>query len=494
MNSNDQAPLRPQQSQSATRPNWRSLAQSGVLLRFFFLGLGIWLHAADELIISTLITDIVADIGGIELLGWNLALYELGSIVAGAAMGLQVARSGLRTGFAMSALVYSVGCMISALAPAMEVMLLGRLTQGFGGGGLVAVAFIAVGKLFDRSIWPQLFALLSAIWGVSAFLGPLIGGLFAQADWWRGAFWFFGAQAALLMGAAFIIIPAQHITDAADHRHSTPEGSASQVENRQKQATFPARRLTILAISIVAIAWSGITDNLIAAIVAGTAGLGGVCAFLMIDQNRTSNQILPPAVRTRNSVARSSLLMVFALSASTISFSIFGPVLLRVLHHLSAIETGYVIALESIGWSVSAIAFASQPEHREKLIIRIGASLVFIGLAGFAATMVSGSVWLICGFAVLQGAGFGMFWSFVIRRLVESVAEEDRAIAAASVPLVQRIAYALGAAVAGLVANAAGFSGGLSQHTSQFVGFWVFVAFIPLATIGVFAGFKMTAK
>ena len=76
-------------------------------------------------------------------------------------------------------------------------MLLGRLAQGFGGGGLVAVAFIAVQKLFDRSIWPQLFALLSAIWGISAFLGPLIGGLFAQADWWRGAFWFFGAQAAI---------------------------------------------------------------------------------------------------------------------------------------------------------------------------------------------------------------------------------------------------------------------------------------------------------
>jgi MFS family permease len=110
----------------SARPNWRALAQSGVLLRFVFLGLGIWLHAADELIISTLITDIVGDIGGIELLGWNLALYELGSILAGAAMGLQIARSGLRTGFAMSALVYAAGCAISALAPAMEIMLLGR--------------------------------------------------------------------------------------------------------------------------------------------------------------------------------------------------------------------------------------------------------------------------------------------------------------------------------------------------------------------------------
>lgn len=479
---------------SSARPNWRALASSGVLWRFTFLGLGIWLHAADELIISTLITDIVGDIGGIELLGWNLALYELGSILAGAAMGLRIARSGLRAGFALSALVYAAGCAISALAPAMEVMLLGRLAQGFGGGGLVAVAFIAVEKLFDRSIWPQLFALLSAIWGVSAFLGPLIGGLFAQADWWRGAFWFFGVQAAALAATAYIIIPAQHVTDAPARAGNGPGNHLQPAANSSAVGVFPARRLAILAASVIAIAWSGITGNVISAIVVGCIGLAGVCAFLVLDQNRASGHILPSAIRAPGSTARYVLLMVFCLAASTVSFSIFGPVLLRVLHQLSALETGYVIALESIGWSVAAIALANQPAHREKLIIRTGASLVLIALAGFAVTMVSGPVWLICMFAVLMGAGFGMFWSFIIRRLVEAVDEDERSIAAASIPLVQRIAYALGAAVAGLVANSAGFSGGLSAQTSQFVAIWIFAAFVPLAIIGVFAGFKMTAK
>jgi MFS family permease len=358
----------------------------------------------------------------------------------------------------------------------------------------VAVAFIAVEKLFDRSIWPQLFALLSAIWGISAFLGPLIGGLFAHADWWRGAFWFFGAQAAVLTAAAYIIMPAQHVTGMATGGDRYLDEALQPAENGSKPSVFPARRLAVLAASIVAIAWSGITGNLLAATVAGCAGLAGVCAFLAIDQNRAAGHILPSAIRTRDSTARNSLLMVFCLAASTISFSVFGPVLLRVLHQLSALETGYVIALESIGWSVAAIALANQPGHREKLIIRTGASLVLIGLIGFAVTMVSGPVWLVCIFAVLQGAGFGMFWSFIIRRLVESVYESERSIAAASVPLVQRIAYALGAAAAGLVANSAGFSIGLSAQTSQFVAIWVFVAFIPLATIGVFAGFKMSAK
>ena len=59
--------------------------------------------------------------------------------------------------------------------PTMTWFLAGRLLEGFGGGGLVALAFVSVERLFPRSIWPQLFAIMSAIWGVAAFAGPLLG-------------------------------------------------------------------------------------------------------------------------------------------------------------------------------------------------------------------------------------------------------------------------------------------------------------------------------
>ena len=77
----------------------------------------------------------------------------------------------------------------------MEVLLAGRLLQGLGGGGLMALAFVAVSALFPRSQMPLVLAAVSALWGVSAFLGPLVGGVFAEAGLWRGGFWFFAAQA-----------------------------------------------------------------------------------------------------------------------------------------------------------------------------------------------------------------------------------------------------------------------------------------------------------
>ncbi len=54
-----------------------------------------------------------------------------------------------------------------------------------------------------------------------------------------------------------------------------------------------ARRLVILAASVISIAWSGITGTLLAGMASGAAGIAGLCVFLLLDQNRASGHILP---------------------------------------------------------------------------------------------------------------------------------------------------------------------------------------------------------
>jgi hypothetical protein len=55
------------------------------------------------------------------------------------------------------------------------------------------------------------------------------------------------------------------------------------------------------------------------------------------------------------------------------------------------------------------------------------------------------------------------------------------------VPTMQRIGYAVGAALCGIVANASGFSGGLSGETAESVAKWLFLAFVPLGIVGCLA-------
>jgi MFS family permease len=136
----------------------------------------------------------VAEIGGIAYVSWTISLYQIGSIVAGAASAALARRHGLRR-VVGAALLYALGCIGAALAPDMAMMLLARLVQGTGGGMMVALSYVAIQLLFPETLWSRLMAIVSLIWFAGSLLGPLIGGAFADAGLWRGAFWFFAVQA-----------------------------------------------------------------------------------------------------------------------------------------------------------------------------------------------------------------------------------------------------------------------------------------------------------
>ena len=77
--------------ESAARTDWAELWRSGALPRFCFISLGVTFHAGAENMISTIMPAMVRDIGGVELNGWTFAIYEIGSIIAGAAAGMPAA-------------------------------------------------------------------------------------------------------------------------------------------------------------------------------------------------------------------------------------------------------------------------------------------------------------------------------------------------------------------------------------------------------------------
>ena len=184
--------------------------------------------------------------------------------------------------------------------------------------------------------------------------------------------------------------------------------------------------------------------------------------------------------------------MTFTAAAATMSFLVYGPVLLETLHGLSPLLSGYVIALEAVAWGVAAIIFSGANAVLEKWLIRLGTATVALGVAGFAYTMPDGPVWGVVACGIAQGAGFGMMWSFVMRRIAKSVPDEEQDVASSAIPVTPQIAFALGAAVAGIVANMAGFSEGLTVEAAKQAAFWVFAAFIPLSLVANVAAWKLT--
>jgi MFS family permease len=442
------------------------------------LCVGVWLHAADSLLAATVMPTAVHEIGGLEYIYWTVALYELGSIVIGAATGLLAMRFGLRLGMTLSALLYGAGCVMSALAPDMGVMLAGRLLQGLGGGGMVALTHVGVTQLFPSRSWPRLLAFISVVWGVSALVGPLIGGLFATAGIWRGAFWAFALQALLV--AAFVPLILKHAPRPKPAGESIAEA-------------LPWRRLLVLSGGVLAILVAGVQRE------AWLAGLGLVVGGALLWatlrlESQAAVRLFPRRPLNPRSPWGPGYLMILFLCFATVSFGTYGAFFMQTLYGTSPLIAGFVLALESVAWTITAVLFAGAGPKTEPWLIGGGAAAIAIGLAGLTVVMPHGPVEALLPWAFLQGAGFGACWSFLIRRLVESVPTADRERATSSVPTLQRLGYALGAAVAGIAVNMSGLTANAPRGVVATASFWVFAVFLPAAAAGVWAAWRVGAR
>ena len=184
------------------------------------------------------------------------------------------------------------------------------------------------------------------------------------------------------------------------------------------------------------------------------------------------------------------MLMVGAISVSTCSFGFYGPLLLSALHDFTPLTTGLIIASESIAWSLLSIVLSRAPAHWEPAIIRIGAVMIVGGIAGFAWVVPAGSIAGLLFFATLQGGGFGILWPFASRRVIEAAAPGEAEVTASGFSTLQRIGYATGAALAGIVANANGFADGFTRAAAASAAVPLFAYFLPLAIFGVLCAFR----
>lgn len=447
---------------------WGEVLNSRHVAPLLLVSLGVWLHAADGLLLATMIPRVLADIGGDAFVAWTIATYEIGSIVAGASAAITSLRFGVRRPMGICALTFALGCAISMLAPTMHVLLAGRVLQGLGGGGLVALTFIAINLLFPARLAPRIMAVISALWGASAFLGPLIGAFFVEYATWR---WGFGAFLAQALVLALWIFLARGIDDAPDSTGESPG--------------LPLRRLALLTLGVFLIASAGIDVSPTRTPILIVTGVVALALFLRLDGMAEANRMLPRGAFRLSHPAGAALLMWTGLAIGVMGLSSYGPVLLAGLHDAPPVVIGYVLAGASIGWSGAAIVVSGSPERLDRHWIIGGVSLVVLSVMGLLIFMPIGPVWMVALLSVAEGIGFGSAYTFILRRVKAVSPPAELARTSGALPTVGRFGLAAGAALCGIYANAAGFSAEANAETLRGVARAVFAGCLPFAALGL---------
>ncbi len=446
---------------------WREIVARKHLPRLLVLCLAIWLHAANTLLAATTMPETVGDIGGLRLISWAFALYLMGSIVAATTVSAKVASAGLRRVMVVSTLVYTLGCALCAAAPTMPVLLAGRMVQGLGGGALVALVFIAQERFFPNRLVPRIVACLSLVWTASALCGPLIGGAFATAGLWRLAFWSFALQGLVL--AALV------------HPLLARAGPDSALQTRR----IPLARVGLVAGAILAISLAGAVSSATAAGALVLAGCVCLWSFAACDFAASRRSRLLPAHATDLAhPVGCGMAMTFMLGLCMMSFCVYGPILLIRLYDLTPLEAGFVVVTESLGWGAGAFFLSGLAPAQEGRLIRLGSVMMAAGIAAQTWFVPQGPLWLVLLSAFVGNTGFGMIWGYVIKHVVASAGRDDRDRASAMLPSTQQTAFALGAALTGIIANTLGFERMTQPEEFRTAAFWLFGGFVPPALIG----------
>jgi MFS family permease len=173
-------------SRSATASSRSSMASSrtsshpiGPLL------LAIFMRALPLTMFGPLLPGIARSLGaGLAEVGWIVATYATGSLVAQPVMGRLSDMRGRRTMLLWCVALFGAGSLVCALSTTLWLLVVGRIIQALGAGGIQPVVTAIVA---DR--WPQearggAIGAIYAMFGIGTMAGALLGGAIVDGALW----------------------------------------------------------------------------------------------------------------------------------------------------------------------------------------------------------------------------------------------------------------------------------------------------------------------
>ena len=424
---------------SSASASWGALLWGRNGLRSLALAGGVAVHAVNVFIATTILPSVVQDIGGLPWYAWNTTLFVAASIMGSSCAPLGIRWYGLRRTFLLALLVFMAGTVVCALAPSMPWLLFGRVGQGLGGGMLLSLSYATVPLVFDQALWSRAMALISGMWGVSTLSGPAIGGLFAEAGHWRWAFW--------------AVLPVCGLLGTLLVTQLGPVG-----RKRSGRLDAPLLRMGLLVASVLVVSAASLYASWVAQFLGVAGGLLLVLWLARMD-GRARQRFLPAGAWSLAHPLGRRYAMIGLMSIG-VTTEVFVPYFLQVLHGQSPLHAGYLSALMSAGWTLGTLSSSGRGPVGVGRLLMIGPVLSAASLAGlyFCMPDPAAPTGLLAVLLLGVGVGVGLCWPHLLTGVFRAAPADQQNIASAAITTLQLYAMALGASVAGMVANAAGFT------------------------------------
>ena len=430
------------------------------------------LAAIDSTIVATAVPQIVADLGGFSLFPWIFSIYLLTQAVTVPIYGRLSDVFGRKPVLLVGVAGFLAGSVLCAVAWSMVTLIVFRGVQGLAAGAILPTTTTIVGDLYEPAERGKVQGYISSVWGVSAIVGPALGGFFAQYWTWRGIFWL---NLPIGVGAAWLI---------QRHLHERVERRAHRIDYAGALTLTAACSLLILALLEGGVSWAWGSG---ASILLFTLAALLLAAFVLIERT-VAEPILPLWIFGHRTLVAANLAGL-AIGAILIGQSSYVPTYAQRVVGVGAVVAGFAMAAMTIGWPIAATL---APRIYLRIDFRptalLGGAISTAGCLLLALFVGEGSgVWRVAVASFVLGVGLG-FVSVSTVVAVQSVVDWGRrGVVTGSNMFIRTLGSAVGVAVFGSIANGRLAHRRHTPHAIFHAIHGVFWALVAVAVLGIAA-------
>jgi len=305
---------------------------AGVMLAMF-------LSSLDQTIVATAMPRIISDLGGFTHYTWVTTAYIITSAVAIPITGKLTDMYGRKPFYIAGLVIFTVGSLLSGLSQTMTQIIMFRGLQGIGAGIMMANAFIVIGDLYPPAERGKYQGLISAVFGVSAIIGPSLGGFLTDNLSWHWVF-FINVPLGLIIILLFIFF----------FPNIRPESIRHQID-------YPGAVTLILTVVtlMLALSWGGVEYPWVSIPIISLFAFSAVMGVVFVKIESRSQEPIIPLTLFRNRIVAVSGLAIFFTAFGMFGSMIFVPLYFQGVLGASATASGSFLTPMMLGVVVSSL-------------------------------------------------------------------------------------------------------------------------------------------
>lgn len=399
--------------------------------------LAMFMSAIEATIVSTAMPAIAADLGSFSLYSWVFSSYLLMNAVTVLIYGKLSDLYGRKPILIIGIAIFLLGSILCGFANSMEMLILFRFIQGFGAGAVMPIASTIVGDMYTKEERAKIQGYLSSVWGISAVIGPAIGGLLVQYVSWKYVFWL---NLPLGILATIVLLLFLH----------------EDIEKKKHEIDFLGAGLLFIGVTalMVVLVEAGVRWTWNSIPVISLLSLSSLVFILFYFQEKRAKEPMMPFSLWRER----SILVANITSLTTgimlIGVSSFLPAFVQGVMEQPPIIAGFTLTTMSIGWPIaSMIAGRSLLTIGFRTTSIIGGVSLILGAIVFATLSPESGPILAAFGSFLLGVGMGFTTTSFIVSIQSTVVWKQRGIATATNMFMRTLGSTIGAALLGGILN-----------------------------------------